>query len=1381
MTVAERTRPNPYVGPRPFEYGETLYGRDREVLKLLDLLMAERIVLVYSPSGAGKTSLIQAALVPRLEEEGFRVLPIMRVRLETALPAGNGRIPPNRYVLSALLSLEEPLPAEQRMPLAALAGQGLCGYLEQRAAGADPDSPELLIFDQFEEILTVDPTNLEAKAAFFAQVGVVLRDRRRWALFSMREDYLAGLDPYLRALPTRLSTTFRLDLLGEGAARRAIQEPARQAGADFTDPAAKKLIGELRRVQVQRPDGTMEDQLGPYVEPVQLQVVCRRLWSRLSDDCTRISERDVEAGGDVDTALADYYAERVGSIAAATRTPERAVREWFDRHLITEHGVRGQVLQSPGQSEGLDNAVIRQLVDAHVVRADERRGTTWFELAHDRLIKPVRANNAAWFRANLSPLQQQAALWEIRGRSKDLLLRDQGLAEAERWARDHPGELTADENDFLVASQEAQAAAEREIRHVKLLSRMTLFAMFVSFIAFTIGIVAIVAGLWAYTEKGKAEKASEDAKSHQKMAEKMKQKADTEKRNAQEQKTIAEKASKDAVKQAKKAEEQKKNAELQKGIAVAASVKAKTQQDKAELASARARKSEHKALRAEADSKEQAYQATVALTHRYIDSGVGLMEEGDLLGALGPLVEALVLDHKNLYHKKRKPVEQEAMHRYRLAWLLVYSPRLAHLWAPPERDAAIVGRSADLRRVVTTMATSGGRNVKVWDTTRETTGDARRDLPLVSFSVPDPGPPSASLSANGRYLATTSPEGAMHVWDIAKRKPMVLPDAVRANFAIFSPDGARLLVGGSSGVRMWRLTNGVATAESMPPAMGDPQRAEFSPDGREVVIGLTDSVCTILRAGNAPAPTAKWRKGWGWAISDDPSDSQKWQYGVGWVGFSPDSRVVFAASGFAGDDHNGAAAVWDARSGKRLRPPLEHLRGVLHAVVSPDGTKVATGGHDGTARVWDLASQTEPSLPMAHRGPVSQVCFSRDGKWLATGSYDSTARVWDASTGRPITPPLPNSGPVRSVSFSGDGRYLLTADVAGVVRWWDVRSFRRPVPGPDRETTTHHQGRGSGVSVATSYDDQVFYPPDRPSTYQKIIRGDGEHTEIWEADRASPSPPPYGGKLLYGFTQRERSACFSPDGKRMLTWNPDLCDSDGKFSARVWELDQGKYQPRGPRLIHSSNVWQAHFSPDGTKVVTGSNGFARVWEASTGKPLTPPLPMRAFLGIEVWFSPDGRRVLSSVGTVESRIWDAATGYPLTPSLIPSVKYQTTMEDGEGIYDPKGNPGIKLTDSWLGSEGRSLVTSYVAGVVGLPDEPNGGLHGHRALVPVAGAGDMIPTDLPLDALKEWAQVLTSHRIDDSGTGNAVPLNRTQLLDIWRRLCRELPQHLRHPRG
>jgi len=191
MSVPQAPMSNPYVGPRSFQTGEALYGRDREIRDLFGLLIAERIVLLHSPSGAGKTSLVQAALIPLLEAEEFTVLPVMRVSLEPPLAttddgdADKSSVVSrrssvvNRYVLSALLSLEEALPPEQQTPLDELATLSLDAYLDRHpTAGAEST---VLIFDQFEEILTVDPTNLAAKAAFFAQAGRALRNLQRWA------------------------------------------------------------------------------------------------------------------------------------------------------------------------------------------------------------------------------------------------------------------------------------------------------------------------------------------------------------------------------------------------------------------------------------------------------------------------------------------------------------------------------------------------------------------------------------------------------------------------------------------------------------------------------------------------------------------------------------------------------------------------------------------------------------------------------------------------------------------------------------------------------------------------------------------------------------------------------------------------------------------------------------------------------------------------------------------------------------------------------------------------------------------------------------------------------------------------------------------------
>ncbi len=72
---------NPYVGPRPYEREDrqNFFGRRRETRDLTALIMAERVVLFYAPSGAGKTSLLNAKVIPTLEAEGFNVLPAVRV------------------------------------------------------------------------------------------------------------------------------------------------------------------------------------------------------------------------------------------------------------------------------------------------------------------------------------------------------------------------------------------------------------------------------------------------------------------------------------------------------------------------------------------------------------------------------------------------------------------------------------------------------------------------------------------------------------------------------------------------------------------------------------------------------------------------------------------------------------------------------------------------------------------------------------------------------------------------------------------------------------------------------------------------------------------------------------------------------------------------------------------------------------------------------------------------------------------------------------------------------------------------------------------------------------------------------------------------------
>src|SRR5262249_11440353 len=130
------------------------------------------------------------------------------------------------------------------------------------------DAPRVLFFDQFEEILTRDPTDMAAKEKFFDELARLLHNPRWWAVLAIRDDYLGAIDPFARHLPTRLQDRFRLDFLTERAARDAMRKPASAVKVKFSASAVTKLVDELRKVRVQQLDREPKEQLGPFVEPV---------------------------------------------------------------------------------------------------------------------------------------------------------------------------------------------------------------------------------------------------------------------------------------------------------------------------------------------------------------------------------------------------------------------------------------------------------------------------------------------------------------------------------------------------------------------------------------------------------------------------------------------------------------------------------------------------------------------------------------------------------------------------------------------------------------------------------------------------------------------------------------------------------------------------------------------------------------------------------------------------------------------------------------------------------------------------------------------------------------------------------------------------------
>jgi len=502
---------SPYVGPRAYRYGERLYGRDRESRDLLNLVLAERIVLLYSPSGAGKSSLLAASLVPFLEKEGFQVLGPARVSGAPAQRSGGGVV--NPYAASLIHYWEEARPEDIR-PIDDLGGIDLAGYLTQRSWIRNDPGPKVLILDQFEEILTRNPLDRDARHEFFRQLGLSLEDRNRWAVIAMREEHIAGLDPYLDHLPTRLETRYRLDLLTHETAREAIAGPAQSVGVAYHPRALDRLVHELTVVR----EPGVEPYQTPYVEPLHLQVACDRLWQRLPDGTREVGPELVDTAGTVAEALEGFYRGAVRAVlrldaVKETGCDEKRIRDWFEHELISPAGLRDQLQRGSTFTGSLPNPVAEALEERYLLRSENRRGTIWYEIAHDRLLEAVRSDNRAWYGTQAEAVRLLRDGAERYGaqrgdRASDLaesrFLVGEPLERVEAWAAANPKSLSNPDRNYLDACRENRRREQDKARQ----SRWIRCAVTTTIV------VLIAAALWLFHERRKALVARTDARIH---------------------------------------------------------------------------------------------------------------------------------------------------------------------------------------------------------------------------------------------------------------------------------------------------------------------------------------------------------------------------------------------------------------------------------------------------------------------------------------------------------------------------------------------------------------------------------------------------------------------------------------------------------------------------------------------------------------------------------------------------------------------------------------------------------------------------------------------------------------------------------------------------
>ncbi|MEO7319351.1 MAG: WD40 repeat domain-containing protein, partial [Chthoniobacteraceae bacterium] len=256
--------------------------------------------------------------------------------------------------------------------------------------------------------------------------------------------------------------------------------------------------------------------------------------------------------------------------------------------------------------------------------------------------------------------------------------------------------------------------------------------------------------------------------------------------------------------------------------------------------------------------------------------------------------------------------------------------------------------------------------------------------------------PVVAFSSDGLRLATTTREGVVRVFDLAKAdgpgEPPVIceipvtagADGKTITALCLSDDGTMIAAsvsedGALAKVSAWK----VATRE---PLFTEPLSSprddwnfalKFSPDGSRLVTGgkAERAVIWNLRPGETPEPKM---------CAEEHTGT------IRCVAFSPDGKMFATASG------DNTLILWDTETRKRLSAPLAgHRAPVLIAAFSPNGKLLASGSDDHSVILWDVETRQPAGRLNGHTDSVRAMAFSKDGKQLYTGSWDEESRKWE--------------------------------------------------------------------------------------------------------------------------------------------------------------------------------------------------------------------------------------------------------------------------------------------------------------------------------------------------------------------------------------------------
>ncbi len=471
--------------------------------------------------------------------------------------------------------------------------------------------------------------------------------------------------------------------------------------------------------------------------------------------------------------------------------------------------------------------------------------------------------------------------------------------------------------------------------------------------------------------------------------------------------------------------------------------------------------------------------------------------------------------------------------------------------------------------------------------------------PLQAVSGTIYGVNGVAFSPNGRLLASADAGGDVRLWNPGTGRPVRSPLRTLAGTGqgpfrelgvlgvAFSPNGKLLASADASGnVRLWNPATG---RQVVRPLAADTGRGggvygvAFSPNGKHLASADIDGTVRL------------WNPATGRQVHAPLTADTGPRGAVHGVAFSPNGKLLAAA------DDDGTVRLWISATHRAPRAPFPADTGagstvgagVLGVAFSPNGKLLASADANKTVRLWNpVTGRQDGSAPVANTGPVggmNGVAFSSDGKLLAAVDAGGTVRLWNPATGQRGVlgsfvsasggPGTPFGGRVLGVAFSPDGKQLAAVQPDGAVYLWDLpaKSFISALSLADLADL----GSGGVRSLAFSPDGKLL-----------AIVGVNGAVRLWNPATGQPTSIPFPASIRSG--GGVNGVAFSPDSKLLAT-----ADIDG--TVRLWNPATG--QPASAPISADTGpgggVNGVAFSPDGKNLATAdADGTVQTWQIS---------------------------------------------------------------------------------------------------------------------------------------------------------------------------------------